>query len=321
MRESTRNLIKPVLALVGIAAVVGACVGAGASPTLPGSDKPSSSPAPSSTASAAPSSTAGRPISHPAGSKDLVFRLDIDGGLVAPGTNLGHLPIISVYGDGTVVTPGPQLMIYPPPARPSLAARHLSEAGLQRLLAAAEAAGLLGKDADLPANGIADAQTASFTVVANGGVHHVTAYALIESQNTDGLDPATIVARAELLAFTQQLAQLPTLVGADQITDLGAYSADRLRLIVSPMPVTNPSPSQITDPAIAWPLATPLASFGAGMAGTSNGRRCGTVEGTDLALLNHLIDKATEISPWTSGGTSWSMTIRPLLPDEAGCPG
>ena len=329
MHELIRRLARLLLPFIGTAVIVAACVGTGAvSPTPLGSSSPPLSPSPStaptstptSTPSASPSSSpATGAISHPTGSKDLVFRFDNDGGLIAPGSNLGHVPQISVYGDGLVVMPGLQPMIYPPAARPSLVAARLSEPGLQALLAAAEKAGLLGKDADYPANGIADAPTASFTVVADGVTHHVTAYALLESQSTDGLDAATIAARAALLDFTNQLGDPATLVGAANFTDLGAYVPDRMRVIA--MPVPNPRPSVMAEPPVAWPLSTPLASFGSPLKGTNPGLRCGVVEGADLALLNPAIDKATSISPWTSGGDDWTIAFRPELPDETGCPG
>ena len=29
--------------------------------------------------------------------------------------------------------------------------------------------------------------------------------------------------------------------------------------------------------------------------------------------------KANAATPWTSGGRTWSLHLRPLLPDESGC--
>src|SRR2546423_512910 len=88
--------------------------------------------------------------------------------------------------------------------RPAL----LSDAGMRRLLDAAAAAGLLAPDADYPANRIADAGTSFFTLTADGCTHLISAYALQEGMSTQGLDQRTIDARAKLLAFTQQLADL-----------------------------------------------------------------------------------------------------------------
>ena len=72
---------------------------------------------------------------------------------------------------------------------------------------------------------------------------------------------------------------------------------------------------------IAWPLTTPLATFGAPpiQGGGLNGTRCGVVEGTDAATLRPLLEKANQLTPWTSGGKTYSLRVRPLLPDESGC--
>jgi len=264
----------------------------------------------------------GSPIAHPTGSTDLILRLTSDGGLVAPGVLLNRLPQVSVYGDGLVVQPGPQIMIYPGPAVPNLQASRLTEAGLQRLLAAARAAGLFGPDRNLEANGIADAPTAVFTVNAGGAVHRISAEALFETDSTAGLDAQTIAARKLLRAFGEQLGDLGNLVGAANIAAVGAYRATAIRLIVAQAPVAPPSPSALVEPPIAWPLSTPLASFGAELTPASgSGTRCGVVSGADLALVGPLLDRSNTLTPWTSGGRSWSIVVRPLLPDESGCPG
>ena len=84
----------------------------------------------------------------------------------------------------------------------------------------------------------------------------------------------------------------------------------------------------------AWPLSTPLAQFGdeirsAGSGsgggglnpGTGGALRCGIVTGSDLATLSHALDTATPDAVWTSDGATWSLTVRPQLPDETACPG
>jgi hypothetical protein len=313
-------------AFVLLAAVVAGCVGIGAS-VPPGSSAPSAAPptqspsptdSPTPTGSAGPSASA---IAHPTGATDLVLRLASDGGFVAPGVLFNRLPQISIYGDGLVVEPGPQIMIYPGPAVPNLQASRLTEAGLQRLLAAAQAAGLLGPDRNLAAHGIADAPTATFTVNAGGAVHRITAEALFETDSTAGLDAETIAARKLLRAFGEQLGNLGALVGAANIAEVGAYRATAIRLFVSSNSVAPPSPSPLVEPPIAWPLSTPLASFGTVLTpATGTGTRCGVVSGADLAIVGPLLDRSNTLTPWTSGGHSWSIVVRPLLPDESGCP-
>src|SRR5207244_2989201 len=84
-------------------------------------------------------------------------RYETVGGFVAPQALLGRYPTISIYGDGTVITEGPQITIFPGPALPSLVATKISEAGLQKILQLALQAGLLGRDGQFDGIGIAAA--------------------------------------------------------------------------------------------------------------------------------------------------------------------
>jgi hypothetical protein len=105
-------------------------------------------------ATSSPGSSAGPgAIAHPTGADDLVLRMEIGGGLVAPGWILSQLPLVSVYGDGRVITQGPQIEIYPGPALPNLLVSRVSEDGLQQILAAARDAGLVGPDASYRTRG------------------------------------------------------------------------------------------------------------------------------------------------------------------------
>jgi hypothetical protein len=93
-----------------------------------------------------------------------------------------------------------------------------------------------------------------------------------------------------------------------------------LRLFVTEGDPSTGGPAQ--DP-IAWPLSQPLAEFGQEFAKNGQpgfGTKCGTVEGDDLATLLPDVQKATQITPWTSDGKTYGITFRPLLPDESGCP-
>jgi hypothetical protein len=118
------------------------------------------------------------PIAHPAGAADLVLRVDVGGGFVPAQYHLRQLPSFSLFGDGTVITLGPQIEIYPGPALPNVLARSIDEDGIQAILRAADEAGLLGPDADYDHACVADLPTTTFTVVAGGRTHVVSAYAL-----------------------------------------------------------------------------------------------------------------------------------------------
>lgn len=291
----------PFVALVAlIALVAAACTAAGTGPT--------SSPS----ASAAPNG-----IVYPTGARDLVLRLRYVGGFMAPAAHLISLPAVSVYGDGTVIVPGPQIAIYPGPALPNLQRATISAAGMQILLEAARTAGLLGPDAHYDLGGIMDASTAEFTVKADGQIHTVSAYALMEGGGSpEGTDPDVAAARAKLALFQGQLTGLEALLDAE-IGPWSEYEADALQLLVSS---GAPDDGQgLAQQPIDWPLSTSLAGFGSSLPALMQGQRCGVVSGSDIDDLMPLLKAANALTPWTDEGASFGIAVRPLLPAEEGC--
>ena len=268
---------------------------------------------------ASPSSDpGGSTILHPTGSGDLLLRYEEVGGFVAPEALLSRYAIVSIYGDGTIITVGPVPAIFPGPAMPNLVAGKVSEAGIQRLLVAAGTAGLLGPDAQYDATGIADATTARFTVVAAGSRHVISAYALREA--TSGMEggPAAAAARARLRAFADGLGDLRRTLGPEAVGPDGPYAYSALRILVAPGAPPSGDPA-VARPPLAWPLSSPLASFGAPGTGPTASLRCGVVRGADLDALRPLLATATQITGWRSGGSTYTLTLLPMLPDDPGC--
>jgi hypothetical protein len=222
-----------------------------------------------------------------------------------------------VFGDGSVISQGPQILIYPGPLLPGLQVQRLNEAGMRKLLDAAAAAGLLVPDVTYEQHSVADAPTSFFTLIADGCTHHVNADALLETDNTTGLDQKTIDARARLLAFRNALGDLPTLVGKDNVADGGMFEATSYRIVTREEPAGSGSTgSPVTS--VKWPLATALAKFGEPLA-AGMVERCGVVSGADAETLRPLFEKANAETHWSSGSKSWYLRVRPLLPDESGC--
>ena len=87
-------------------------------------------------------------IEHPTGANDLILGVGYEGGFVAYEYTLGSTPFWSLFGDGTLIVPGPQIEIYPGPALPNLTATPVSEDGIQAILQAARDAGLMDGDAN-----------------------------------------------------------------------------------------------------------------------------------------------------------------------------
>ena len=294
---------------ISLAALVAAsCTAAGGGPT--------SGPASGPTGS--PGATGATGIAYPTGANDLVLRLRYVGGFIGPATRFLELPAISVYGDGTVVVPGPQIAIYPGPALPNLQRATITPAGMQTLLEAARAAGLLGPDATYDLGGVMDGSTAEFTLNADGRIHTMSAYALLEGQGApQGTDAAVAEARAKLALFQGQLRSLEALLDTE-IGPWSSYQAEAVRLLVSQGAPTNEQ--GLAQEPVVWPLSTPLATFGETLPAPVQGQRCGVVSGSDLDTLMPLLQQANTLTPWTDDGASFGIAVRPLLPAEEGCP-
>lgn len=256
----------------------------------------------------------GGDIEHPTGADRLVLRMDTAGGLVPPSYYLRQIPAWSLYGDGRLVTQGPQIEIYPPPALPNLLVTQISEDGVQAILRAARDAGLMGPDADYPYRCITDAPTTTFTLVAEGETHVISAYALGENQGPCA--GADTQARNELAAFQAELTDLRRWLPQGSLGPDRPFRYSELRVYVQPY--TGTGDPDLTEPPKAWPLRTPLAKFGEASKDLPD-TRCGVVSGTDLTTLLAEVQASNQLTPWTSEGAEYLLTFRPLLPDEHGC--
>lgn len=282
-----------------------------------GTIPPSATPAGGTPPGATPSA---EPIMHPTGANELILRQELGGGFVPYEWVLSHLPTVSIYGDGRVVTEGPRIEIYPGPALPNLRVVRISEAGLQRILAAAAEAGILGNDAHYDYPGIADAPTTIFTVDAGGATSRVSAYALGIGEDASMIPPADAAARAELADFAAKLGDLAGWLGADVVSGEESYRFESIRVYAQAAEPTSPD-GGIEPTVVDWPLAVPLATFGEPFRpGAEPAMRCGVVAGDDLATLRPALEAANQLTFWRSGGQTWSLVLRPLLPDESGCP-
>lgn len=298
------SLPRRVLGISLLAVLVGACTAAGGG---------------SSTTPSEPPNPAG--IEYPTGHDDLVIRLRYVGGFAPPSAHVLDLPVVSIFGDGTVLIPGAVPAIYPGPALPNLQQATITPAGMQVLLEAARDAGLLGPNAHYDLGGIMDASSSEFTVNANGSIHTISAYALFESGGREpqdpGADPAVAEARAKLLVFQNQLTNLEALLGPE-VGEATPFVPTSLQLLV-----TNGAPvdeQALGQEPIEWPLAMPLATFGETMPSLIMGERCGVVSGSDSDSLLPLFQRANTLTPWTNDGGVFGIAVRPLLPGEAGCP-
>jgi hypothetical protein len=250
-------------------------------------------------------------IGHPTRANAVVVRVSTGGGFVPVQVNLRALPSFTLYGDGTVVVPGPVIQIYPGPAISPLVRSRLSERQVQALLQRAQAAGLLARRAigygDMGAVGVSDMPTTTLIVNARG--RHVvrSAYAL-GAKGSGRLSPAQGRARRALVSFIAQLPQ-----GLE-----GAISAPHaIAVYVAPYE----GKPQTGARRVRWPLASNLATAGKR---PSNGfqYRCITVRGNAVTTLLATLRKANEQSQWIAhagAARSFQVVAVPLLPDQRDC--
>ncbi|MDG4797163.1 hypothetical protein [Micromonospora sp. WMMD1082] len=241
----------------------------------------------------------------------VVFRMDHTGGFVTPAMLATRLPAISVYGDGRVITQGPVPMIYPGPALPNLQVGTIGAAELEELITAARAAGV-GGGADLGTPPVADAPSTRFTVLGDNGVEQLEVYALAESGGTEtGLTGDQQAGRDRLREFADSLtAESGPLAAAQASTQ--AYAPTAVAAVAEPWVANTEAGEQ---PEVAWPGPTlPGADLG-----TDLGLGCVTATGEEARKVLAVAADATTATPWTSAGTRWTVTLRPLLPDETDC--
>jgi hypothetical protein len=276
--------------------LLGACAQPGA---VPGTG--SSAPPGSADASAAPGIPA----------DGLVLRVRREGGFVTPDMLAGRIPEVSLYGDGRLITVGPQIAIYPGPAMPNLQVQQLDPATVDALIDKATVAGVRS-GADFGRPNVADAPSTRVDVVAGSGTQTVIVEALGEARSDDPqLSQAQRDARTKLAAFVTELADLPTAAGAPQPQ---AYRAETLAALARPyVKPADGLPSQ--PPAVAWPgPALPGEGLSSGIE-----LGCVTAAGADRDKVLAAATDANANTPWTSGGKTYLVTFRPLLPDEPSC--
>lgn len=264
-----------------------------------------------------------RTRSIPTGATDVVIRVDTRGGFTPVEYQLSIVPELTIYGDGRVIVTGPVTEQYPPRALPNLLTGRLDRAAVVALIDRARTDRLL-ETVDFGEPQITDNPTTTVTV--NDGSEHVQrVYALgVESEPHELDDPTSPAALRAALgltdAQTQSRRRLQDFVTAAENSASRVatepYASSEVAIYVRPTdPVAADDPVEAGH--AAWPLGD-LTSFGSSDADTDN--RCGVLTGADAATALAAAARATNITRWESGGSTFSIVWRPLLPDEHTCP-
>ncbi|MGY1693298.1 hypothetical protein ACI780_00175 [Geodermatophilus sp. SYSU D00814] len=271
---TTTTAVRAASVLAG-ALLLGACAGGGGDAAAP------SSPAP-----------------LPAG---LVLQVALTGGFTTPEELATRLPLVSVYGDGRVLTQGAQIAIWPAPALPHVQVTRVDDATVRDLVDQAVEAGVTGTG-DLGSPPLADAAATRFTLVTAEGRAEREVYALAETPD-DSVTPEQAEARGRLRDLV------------DELTALAAgpaepYEPQTVAAVVQPY-TGDPEPPQ---PEAAWPgPELPGTPLGAGLG-------CVSATGQRAADLLAAAASASVLTPWvTADGSRWSVAFRPVLPHESGC--
>jgi hypothetical protein len=255
--------------------------------------------------------TATRPtatVPVPAAAEGLVLRVEYTGGFVTPSATAGRLPLVSVYADGRVISEGPVAAIYPGPALPNLQEQRIAPAEVQDLLDQALAAGAADVS-DFGSPPIADAPSTRFTVVTASQTYVREVYALSETPaESDGLTQAQRTARGKLSDLLDAIGGL-----TDAGTTSKPYAPSAVAALATPW--IDPQDG-LTQPDIAWP--------GPALPGDPVGPlpdlHCVSVSGEQAQTLLSAAAAANAATPWvTPDGSRWTVTLRPLLPDESSC--
>ncbi|WP_324274041.1 hypothetical protein [Blastococcus brunescens] len=241
-----------------------------------------------------------------------MLRVEHTGGFVTPSMLAARLPLVSAYADGRVITEGPVPAIYPGPALPNVQVTQVDPAAVQDLVDRALEAGV-DETGDLGSPPLADAPSTRFTLVTSSDTYVREVYALGMSSGLPGSpDPADTgitedqsAARAELSEFLAS------------VTDPGRpsepYEPAAVAAVASPW--VDPG-DDLPQPELPWPgPALPGEPVG-GLGDVS----CVTATGEEAQALLEAAREGNAATPWvTDDGSRWSVTFRPLLPDETGC--
>jgi hypothetical protein len=307
----TRILLTGLVTVTALA--LAACGG-----TVPESQGPAVEPPPATTSPPAeppPATTEPEPgFEHPAEPDAVVVDLSTGAGFVPVEVAIDSRPEFRLYGDGTVLA-RPENETFPSP--PALVRYRLTPEGIQTVLAAADAAGLLGEMPDYGEPGVTDLGTTVLTVNVDGSSYSHPAYALgfedslLTAEQTD--------ARRRLAGFSDYVRNLPVNAPdalAEQPAPYEPAAADVYVFEREAEPGLDAPKWPYERPPTDWPPASSDSAFGGA---------CLTITGAELAP--YLEPPAGE--EWTALYTAgkkddgtprfWSIGIDLVLPGETGC--
>lgn len=242
------------------------------------------------------------------GAHDVVFRVEQRGGFVSPESTFGRTPSVAVYGDGTTLVPGAMIEIYPGPAYVPLQRGSITGREIERLVDLADELDLTGASVDAGQPPVADAPDTVVTVRTRAGrlVEHRANALGMDAGGSGALTSAQQDARRRLQRLVAELESAAGAVGSEE------YVPDGYLLRARPAePAAVPQPGEPKPRVKPWPVAS------VDLAAATD---CLAVTGGPADDVRTTMRQADQLTFFTQGGQSYRVVVRPLLPDEDGCP-
>ena len=288
----TRRTPPALTAMVAVALVLAACGGDDAA--APASE--STLPAVDTTAASSGD------YDHPTGADDVVIEYAEVGGFTTREFAFQQTPRLLVSGDGRAFSPGAQIEIYPGPLLPAVQVQSITEAGIQSIFAAADAAGLLADvEYEAPTN-IADASTAQLILNVNDETWVHEAYAL--GFSAPGGAGESTPERQALLDFVTQLNDLPALVGAEQLGEVTLFEPESYQIeaiVIDDLSVYGTDGIEPT--VVEWPVDVSVRLADAS-----------TRVDVPAAEVADTLGAANQLTFFTDAGVTYQVLARPRLP-------
>ncbi len=237
-------------------------------------------------------------------STEPVLSYTMPGGFTTREFAFQNPPTALITQDGTLIEPALTTAIYPGPLLPQHQTQTVSPEGIEALLSAADASGLL-REVDYTTDDellIADASTATLTIRANGVTYTHEAYALGLGGGPGTAATESTPERQALLDFLTALTSDPgSLVGADNLAPQGSYEPDAYHVIAAP--IEGLSGFEPEPTVVEWPLDSGVD--------LATATECVEVQ---REAIGDLFTEATQLTFFEQDGVTYQVTPRPAYP-------
>lgn len=237
------------------------------------------------------------------GPGDPILSISAFGGMPPPYPTPDE-PELTLFGDGLVIVNCSRYADVTP-VLACLQQARLRPSEVQRVLAAADRAGLLGPDASFEKEYVTDQQTTRFETTVAGRVHTVEVYALGEEAQEDAeADVLVAAARTRAFDFRNSVEDLSSFTG--RAVEFVPYGGTALQVqAVRDLASSEAVPTQALD----WPLGSDPShaneySFQV------------TLTGADMAAFLAVTRTATTATLWRLRGGYYHLVAGPLYPGE-----